>query len=340
MKSKKINIRNLDLRDGHQSYFATRMSDEQIEAVLPDLIDSGYYALEVWGGATLDSCMRFLNQDPWERLEKISRINNKRAHLVALARGINLFGYNPYPDDVVFDFIKLAVHTGISMMRIFDALNDLDNLKTTIEAVKHAGGLADCGMCYTTNPHYTASYRFKHFLKTGRFPRSIYNVDYFVKKAIELEKMGADIISIKDMAGLIDPETTYQLITSLKASVKVPVNLHSHCTPGYAVTSHVSAMLAGVDELDVVSYPFSGGPSHPAVEIISEFAKKLGIETGLKEDKFAGIRKKLSVIRKELAQYDNYKEYKHDFQGFTKENHDLMDQPPSISWSARILPAH
>ncbi|MBN2039105.1 MAG: carboxylase [Spirochaetes bacterium] len=324
MSKRSIKIKNLDLRDGHQSYFATRMTTDQILSVLPMYMDVGYHALEVWGGATLDSAMRFLNENPWVRLEKISKIANGKIELTALARGINLFGYNPYPDEVVFEFNKLAVETGITIMRIFDALNDLNNLKVTIKAVKEAGGKADGAICYTTDPDLSVIDNADEFKD---IPEAVFNVDYFVNKAVELEKMGADIITIKDMAGLIDPEMSFKLITALKQNIKVPVGLHSHCTPGYAVTSLVAAMLAGVDILDTVSYPFSGGPSHPATEIIHEFAKKLDIDTGLDENKFAEIRAKLIEIRNELAEHDGYKEYKNEFSGtFTDKQHDLMDK--------------
>jgi pyruvate carboxylase subunit B len=319
MSTKQIKIRNIDLRDGHQSYFATRMNYDQISRVLPLLLDAGYYGLEVWGGATLDTCIRFLNEDPWERLEKIKNTTNKRTHLTALARGINLFGYNPYPDNIVNDFIKMAVESGITIMRVFDALNDLNNLKITIKAAKEAGGLADCALSFTTDPPADSI--------EGKEPIHVFTVDYFVNKAIELEKMGADIVTIKDMAGLINPEMTFNLITELKKKVKVPVDLHSHCTPGYALTSHVAAMIAGVDILDVVSFPFSGGASHPAVELICEFAKKLGIDTGLNEKVFPETRKVLSEIRKELEQYDEYKKYNPVFSGsFTGEQNSLMDE--------------
>ena len=327
MSKRQIKLKNLDLRDGHQSYFATRMTDEQIGRALPLLLDVGYAGLEVWGGATLDSCMRFLNEDPWVRLEKIAKITAGKTDLTALARGINLFGYNPYPDEVVYEFIKLAIESGITIMRIFDALNDLNNLKITIKAVKEAGGRADCGICYTTNPVYSALDRWKYFYKNGHFPKSIFDVNYFVRKAVELEKMGADIITIKDMAGLIDPEMSFELIKSLKNQLKVPVNLHSHCTPGYAVTSLVAGMIAGVDILDVVSYPFAHGPSHPSAELMCEFARKLDIDTGLNEGKFPEVRAELIKIRKELSQYDQYKNYKYDFTGtFSDEQHSLMEK--------------
>ncbi len=303
------------------------MRNEQIEEVLPLHLDANYFGLEVWGGATLDSCMRFLNTDPWKRLERIAEITDKRTHLTALARGINLFGYNPYPDDVVYQFNKLAVESGITIMRIFDALNDLNNLKVTIKAVKESGGQADCAICYTTNPVTTTGEKIKHLFTRGSFPKKIYNVDYFVEKAKKIEEMGADIITIKDMAGLIDPRMAYHFIKKVKQVVKVPVNLHSHCTPGYALTCHVAAMAAGVDILDVVSYPFSGGPSHPAAELVCEFADKMGIETGVNRDVFPEIRKKLEKIRMELAPFDNYKDIMFEFNGeFTDHQHELMEE--------------
>jgi pyruvate carboxylase subunit B len=327
MNKRRIKLRNLDLRDGHQSYFATRMNDEQIGRVLPLLLEVGYDGLEVWGGATLDSCLRFLKENPWDRLEKIAKITAGKTNLTALARGINLFGYNPYPDSVVYEFIKLAVESGITIMRIFDALNDLNNLKTTIKAVKEAGGQADCGICYTTNPPFSPLGRLRYFFNNGHFPESVFNVGYFVKKAIELEKMGADIITIKDMAGLIDPKMSFDLIKALKQSVGVPINLHSHCTPGYAVTSLVAGMVAGVDILDVVSYPFAHGPSHPSVELIFEYARKLDIDTGLNEEKFPEVRSALVKVRNELAQYDQYKNYKFEFDGkFSDEQHSYMEK--------------
>ncbi len=325
LATKHIKIRNLDLRDGHQSYFATRMTTEQIKDVLPDILDVGYFGLEVWGGATLDSAMRYLKEDPWERLAIISEITNKRTHLTALARGINLFGYNPYPDSVVENFNKTAVKTGVTVMRVFDALNDLNNLKSTIKAVKEANGLIDCAICYTTNPVFSLGEKIAHFFKKGHFPKAIFNVDYFVNKAIELEKMGADIITIKDMAGLIHPKMSYDLIKALKEKVKVPINLHSHCTPGYGVTSLVAGMMAGVDILDAVSYPFSGGPSHPAVEIINEYAKLLDMDLGLNEDALPRVRRKLEKVRRELSQFDEYKQYNYVFSGkFTDEQSSFM----------------
>ncbi len=303
------------------------MTTKQIEEVLPLLIEANYYGLEMWGGATLDASIRFLLENPWERLDRIAEITDNRLHLTALARGINLFGYNPYPDEVVFDFNKLAVESGITIMRIFDALNDLNNLKTTINAVKEANGMVDCGICYTTDPELTFGKKLKYFFQHKRFPEKIFDVKYYVDKAINIEKMGADIITIKDMAGLIHPKMAYELIKEMKKKVSIPINLHSHCTPGYAVTSMISGMLAGVDILDVASFPFSGGPSHPAVEIVCEFARKLGIDLGLNEKVFPRIRQKLVRVRTELSDFDKYSKYNPYFSGeFSIEQHKLMDK--------------
>ncbi len=323
---KHIKLRNLDLRDGHQSYFATRMTTEQILSVLPLLSNAGYYALEVWGGATLDSCIRYLKENPWERLKSIATINDGKTNLTALARGINLFGYNPYPDEVVEQFNKMAIDTGINIMRVFDALNDISNLKSTIKAVKEAGGMIDCGICYTTDPSFTFKEKLGYFFKNGHFPNKIFDVEYFVNKALEMQELGADIITIKDMAGLLHPEMAYNLVKSMKETLSVPINLHSHTTPGYAVTSMVAGMMSGVDIIDVASYPFSGGPSHPSVEILNEFAKKLNIDFGLNEEILVEIRKKLVKVRRELSGYDKYQDYNYFFSGeFTDEQFSLMD---------------
>jgi oxaloacetate decarboxylase alpha subunit/pyruvate carboxylase subunit B len=303
------------------------MTTEQIKSVLPLLSEAGYYALEVWGGATLDSCIRYLNENPWERLETISSINKGKTNLTALARGINLFGYNPYPDHVVEQFNKMAIDTGINIMRVFDALNDVNNLKSTVKAVKEAGGVIDCGICYTTDPAFTFKEKLGYFFRNGHFPKKIFDVDYFVNKALEMQELGADIITIKDMAGLLHPEMAYNLVKEMKKRLSIPINLHSHTTPGYAVTSMVAGMISGVDIIDVVSYPFSGGPSHPAVEILNEFAKKLNIDLGLNEEILPEIRKKLIKVRRELSGYDKYQDYNYFFSGeFTEEQFIFMDK--------------
>lgn len=311
--SKKLLIRDLTLRDGQQSQFATRMNQNQVDRLLPMFKNAGFYAMEVWGGAVPDSIMRYLNEDPWDRLEKIKAGVGSASKLTALSRGRNLFGYNPYPEDVIEGFNRNAVKSGIDIMRIFDALNDLDNMKSTIRYVKENGGLADCCVCYTVDPKFTFRDKVNAFMKGKKLPSNLFSVDYFVKKSVELEKMGADMISIKDMAGLIDPETSSRLISALKKSVSIPVDLHTHCTPGYGLGSVLMAIVKGVDIVDTVVMPFAGGPAAPAFELVQIFAAKLGLETGVNLSAVKDIRKELFGIRHELCSYDQYKMFPKDF---------------------------
>jgi pyruvate carboxylase subunit B len=309
----KLLIRDLTLRDGQQSQFATRMNQEQVDRLLPQYRKAGFYAMEVWGGAVPDSVMRFLNEDPWQRLEKIKQGVGGVSKLTALSRGRNLFGYNPYPDEVIEGFCRNAVRSGIDIMRIFDALNDIDNMKSTIRYVKQNGGIADCAVCYTVDPKFTLADRAKALLRGKPLPKKIFTVDYFVSKAEQLAGLGADMITIKDMAGLIDPKTSSQLIRALKKNVGIPVNLHTHCTPGFGLASVLMAMINGVDVVDTVILNFAGGPAAPAFELIQIFADKLGLETGVDRPAVAAINKALLEIRGELAQYDQYKMFPRPF---------------------------
>jgi len=304
---KKILIRDLTLRDGQQSAFATRMTQSQIDRVLPYYKDAGFYAAEVWGGAVPDSVMRYLHEDPWDRLELVRKGFDNNTKLTALSRGRNLFGYNPYPEDVIEGFNRLAVKSGIDIMRIFDALNDLDNMQTTINYVKENGGLADCAVCYTIDPYFRLSDKFMGFLKGRRLPPKIFTTDYFVNKSIRLQEMGADIITIKDMAGLIPPDVSAELIRKLKKEVSVPVDLHTHCTPGFGLASVLNAVVNGVDIVDTVIMNFAGGPAAPAFELIQVFCDKLNIDTGVNLNAVAQINKELRNIRKELDKFDEYK---------------------------------
>jgi pyruvate/oxaloacetate carboxyltransferase len=310
---KKLLIRDVTLRDGQQSLFATRMKQVQIERVLPIYKEAGFYALEVWGGAVPDSIMRYLNEDPWERLEKIKKEIGTISHLTALSRGRNLFGYNPYPEEVIEGFNRNAVKSGISIMRIFDALNDTSNIKSTIKYVKENGGLADCVTCYTVDPKFTRKERLLAFLKGKPLPKAIFTIDYFVNMAKELEEMGADMITLKDMAGLVPPHKVGQIIKAFKENVKIPVDFHTHCTPGYGLASALAAIINGVDILDTAILNFAGGPAAPSFELIQIFCTKLGIETGVNLDAVVRINKILKEIRLEMADIDSYKVYPIDF---------------------------
>jgi pyruvate carboxylase subunit B len=305
--AKELKIRDLTLRDGQQSQFATRMNQAQVDRVLPLYKKAGFYAMEVWGGAVPDSVMRYLDEDPWARLELIKAEIGDASKLTALSRGRNLFGYMPYPDSVIEGFCKNAVRSGIDIMRIFDALNDVDNMSSSIRFVKEAGGTADCAICYTVDPKFSRGERFRALLKGKRLPKDLFTTKYFIEKAKALEALGADMITIKDMAGLIDPKKSAALVKALKSEVGIPIDLHTHCTPGYGVASILMAMVSGADIVDTVALSWSGGPAAPAYEIVQLFADRLGLDTGVDRAIAAAIDKELRVARTELGKYDQYK---------------------------------
>ena len=240
-----VKIVETALRDGHQSLFATRMTTEEVCSALEELDNAGYYALEVWGGATFDACISFLNEDPWERLRLI-RSKCKKTKLQMLFRGQNILGYKHYADDVVEKFVEKSIENGIDIIRVFDALNDIRNLKSAVEATKKYHGHCQIALSYTTSPVHT--------------------VDYYVNLAKEVEKMGADSLCIKDMAGVILPEDAYTLVSRLKKATKLPIELHGHCTGGIAELAYKRAIEAGVNIIDCALSPLSGGTSQPCTE--------------------------------------------------------------------------
>jgi oxaloacetate decarboxylase alpha subunit/pyruvate carboxylase subunit B len=313
-----LKIRDLTLRDGQQSLFATRMTQEQIERLLPLYKEANFYAMEVWGGAVPDSIMRYLNEDPWYRLESIYKELGGVSLLTALSRGRNLFGYNPYPDDVIEGFNRLAIQSGIGIMRIFDALNDTDNMRATVKYVKENGGLADCALCYTVDPHFSTYSKLKALLHAKMLNYHIFTNEYFLEKAMQMVEMGADIISIKDMAGLINPSRTGELIRLLKKNTNVPIDFHTHCTPGYGLASVLVAIMNGVDIVDTNMMNFAGGTAAPAFEIIQLFCNKLGIDTGVNGASVVKINNELKTIREELAEFDDTKLFPRQFD-FTTE---------------------
>lgn len=304
---RELKIRDLTLRDGQQSLFATRMTQAQVDRVLPLFKEAKFYAMEVWGGAVPDSVMRYLNEDPWERLEKIKAGIGDASKLTALSRGRNLFGYNPYPDSVIEGFNRNAIQSGIDIMRIFDALNDVNNIKSTIKFVKENGGIADCTVCYTVDPRFSKKERLMGFLKGKPLPNKIFTIEYFVNKAIELEEMGADMITIKDMAGLIPPVKSGIIIKMMKEELSIPIDFHTHSTPGYGLASVLTAIINGADIIDTCLLNFAGGPAAPAFEIIQLFCNKLDIDTGVNTSVIAEINRELRTIREELADFDSYK---------------------------------
>ncbi|MCX6242648.1 MAG: carboxylase [Bacteroidetes bacterium] len=304
MSRRKLLIRDLTLRDGQQSLFATRMTQEQVDRVLPFYKDAGFYAMEVWGGAVPDSIMRYLHENPWTRLEKIRESIGDVSKLTALSRGRNLFGYNPYPDEVIEGFNRNAVKSGIGIMRIFDALNDVDNMKSTIKYVKESGGMADCAISFTVDPKFSTRQRLRSLIHLKALPHDIFTIDYFMEKARQLEALGANMISIKDMAGLITPLQSGELIRRMKAELRVPIDFHTHCTPGYGLASVLMAIVNGVDVVDTSIWHFAGGPAAPAFELIQVFCDKLGIDTGVNRQAVKKIDNELKEIRAELKEFD------------------------------------
>ncbi len=307
MTRKTLLIRDVTLRDGQQSLFATRMTGEQVNRVLPFYKDAHFYAMEVWGGAVPDSMMRYLGENPWERLDDIREAVGGVSRLTALSRGRNLFGYNPYPEEVIRGFCSQAVGAGIGIMRVFDALNDMENVRSTIRFVREAGGVADGAISYTVDPRFSARQKLSSLVHFKSLPRHLFTADYFAGKALEMKAMGADIITIKDMAGLITPSVAAMLVTRIKQETGLPVDFHTHCTPGFGLASTLMAIIHGTDIVDTALLPFSGGPAAPSFEIIQVFCDRLGIGTGVDLKAASAISRELRNIRAELADYDSCK---------------------------------
>ena len=297
--AKTLKIRDLTLRDGQQSSFATRMTQAEIERVLPYYKDAHFYAMEVWGGAVPDSVMRYLGENPWYRLESIKKEVGDVSKLTALSRGRNLFGYAPYTDEIIEGFCRNSIESGLGIMRIFDCLNDVENVKSTIKYVKKYGGIADCAVCYTVDPKYP-KLSFWQKLMGKKNPAPVFTDDYFVSKAKELAALGADMITIKDMSGLIPPHRVSALVKKLKAATGIPVDFHTHCTPGYGLASVYAAIVAGVDVVDTNCWWFGGGTGAPALELVYLFCQKLGIDMGVNMEAVAKINEQLKDIRSEL----------------------------------------
>lgn len=318
MERKKLKIRDLTLRDGQQSLFATRLKQEDIDPLLPLYKEAGFYIMEVWGGAVPDSVMRYLDESPWVRLRTVSDAIGGKSLLSALSRGRNLFGYVPYPDSVLEGFYKEAIKNGLNVMRIFDALNDIDNVKESIRLINELGGVADAAVCYTVDPKdvETEAPKKKGFFaslfgKREEAPvvKKIFTDEYFVEKAVEMERLGAKIITLKDMAGLVNPLRAASIIGKLKQSVKVPVDFHTHCTPGYGLASSVMAIINGVDILDTNIWWFGEGSAAPAIELVYIICKKLGVEIEADMEKVGEIRDRLEAIRRNLADFDLNKDH-------------------------------
>ena len=285
--AKKLRICETVLRDGHQSILATRMRYEQMEPVLGLLDEIGYEALECWGGATYDSCLRFLNEDPWERLRKL-KANVKNTPLQMLLRGQNLLGYKHYSDDVVEAFCKAAVKNGIDRIRIFDALNDPRNMEAAIKYSKKAGAHVQSAMVYTISPVHTT--------------------ESFLKVAETLVEMGTDSLCIKDMSGLLGPADAFDLVSTFKKRFgELPIDLHSHFTCGLASTTYWEAAKAGVDIIDTAISPFAHATSQPATETMIEMFKGTEWDLGLDLDKYIPLVDHFRKVKQQIAEEFNLK---------------------------------
>jgi len=273
---KPVKITETILRDAHQSLIATRMSTEEMLPIIEKMDKVGYHSVECWGGATFDASLRFLKEDPWERLRKL-RAGFKNTKLQMLFRGQNILGYRHYADDVVEYFVQKSIANGIDIIRIFDALNDLRNLECAVNATKKEKGHAQVAICYTLGDAYTT--------------------DYYVKLAKDIESMGADSICIKDMAGLLVPYKATELITALKKAVKIPIDLHTHYTSGVASMTYMKAVEAGCDIIDTAMSPFALGTSQPATEVMVETFKGTPYDTGLDQQLLAEIADYFRPIR-------------------------------------------
>ncbi len=266
MEKNPLKITDVTLRDGHQSLLATRMRTEDMVPIAPEMNKAGFYSMEVWGGATFDVPTRFLNEDPWQRLSSLKKLAPD-TQLQMLLRGQNLVGYRNYADDVVAAFVHHAAETGVDIFRVFDALNDERNFETALKAIKECGKHAQLSLCYS--------------LTEPKMGGPVYNLDYYVNKALILQEMGADSLCIKDMAGLIAPDDAYNLIKALKQELKIPVQLHSHYTSGMAPMSILKAVEAGVDIIDAALAPFALRSSHPAIEPIVVALQGTPRDTGI-----------------------------------------------------------
>lgn len=275
---KKVEFTETVLRDASQSLIATRLPYEKMEPILETIDKAGFYSAECWGGATFDVCLRFLNEDPWERLRRI-RAKMPNTKLQMLLRGQNILGYKHYPDDIVCRFVRASVKNGIDIIRIFDALNDVNNLKVAIEETVNSGAMASGTISYTTSPVHTR--------------------EKYVEMVKELAQMGVSSICIKDMAGILTPAAAYDLVAAIKDAVDLPVVMHTHCTTGLAYMTYLKGIEAGADVIDTAISPFSGGTSQPATETMAYTLKELGYEVTLDQPTLYKIADYFKPIRNE-----------------------------------------
>lgn len=283
--SRKVGITDTTLRDGHQSLLATRMKIEDMLPIITKMDEIGFHSMEVWGGATFDTCMRFLNEDPWERLDKI-RQNLKKTKIQMLLRGQNLVGYRHYADDVVEEFVKKAAAHGMDIFRIFDAMNDVRNLAKAMEVARKEGAQVQATLCYTISP--------------------VHDLEYFMTMAQKLVDMGADSFCVKDMAGILKPYAAFDLVSELKNRFQLPVQMHTHYTSGMASMMYLKAIEAGADVVDTAISTLSLGTSQPATETLVASLAGTPFDTGLNLEALSEVAYYFKEVRKKYKEFDIY----------------------------------
>jgi oxaloacetate decarboxylase alpha subunit len=282
--AKKIEITETVLRDAHQSLLATRMRTDDMLPMAGKLDQVGYWSVEMWGGATFDACLRYLKESPWDRLHRLRKAM-PRTRFQMLLRGQNLVGYRNYPDDVVEHFVERSAAAGIDLFRIFDAMNDLRNMKVAIQAALKAGKIVEGAICYTISP--------------------VHSIDYFLRLAERLAELGVQIICLKDMGGLLAPYVSYELVKGIKSRIPLPLHLHSHCTAGLAPMSYMMAIEAGVDIMDTALSPLSQGTSQPATEAVVAALQGTPYDTGLDLKLLGEIADYFHEVRKKYAEFES-----------------------------------
>lgn len=279
----KVRFMDTILRDAHQSLVATRMTTQQMLPILETLDECGFEALEVWGGATFDACLRFLNEDPWERLRTIKK-HVKKTKLQMLLRGQNILGYKHYPDDVVEAFVQKAIENGIDVIRCFDALNDVRNLETSVKAIVKCGGHAQMCICYSISEVHTD--------------------EYYLDIVSKMVEMGAHSIAIKDMSGILTPQRAYDLVKKIKGVTSLPLQIHTHASSGISEMTYLKCVEAGADIIDTALSPLSGGTSQPATESLALSLQEMGYDTGLNMDKVYECAEYFKGIKQEFIDKD------------------------------------
>ncbi|MFO8061272.1 MAG: pyruvate carboxylase subunit B [Bacillota bacterium] len=281
-RPRKVKITDTIYRDAHQSRMATRMSTEDMLPVAKDIEEIGFWALEMWGGATFDSCLRYLRECPWIRIRRL-REHIQDTGFMMLLRGQNILGYKHYPDDVLEAFVKATVDNGVNIIRIFDALNDVRNMEAAIRATRAAGGHVQAAVVYTISP--------------------VHDIEHYVSTAIHLEKLGANTLCIKDMAGILTPYIGYRLVEEMKKAVSIPIHIHSHMTTGMAAMSYLKTIEAGADIIDTCLSAFAGGTAQPATESMVAVLQETPYDTGLDLEKLADINRHFKKVREKYGDY-------------------------------------